>query len=195
MLGHNPRCFLQSDGVGGGHRLPGNQPGDFGGHELVGFFPPGYSGAQAASVLDLNEIGKVVVVFPEVLERIVRNLVQQNVFEGFGGKANFPVHQQAKLAEDFTLADPVVEFSGAPIDLYCTTAYVEQPAAGITQFQNLAPGLEVNNLYVANHPVEQFLGHLVERRVLSHVIADVDQLGLHKTPCSGEEKVIVSQGI
>ena len=117
------------------------------------------------------------------MEGFTGDLVNQRVFQSLRRKPHLLAHQQAKLAENLSLTDPVIQLAGAAIDLHSPATHIAKPGVLLTEPQDLGARLEIHHLNAAHNPVEQFLGHLVKRRVLRHVIADVDEFGLHKTPC------------
>ena len=130
-------------------------------------------------VFNLDKIGEVFVVFPQILESLVGDFVDQAVFNSLGGKAYFLIAQQAELAKDFAFADAVVELAGAPEDFHRTAADVVQPVVLLAQLQNLGAGPVIGYFDTSDDAVKQLFGHFVKGGVLGDVIADVEQLGLH----------------
>lgn len=118
----------------------------------------------------------------QVLEGGVGNPVHQGVLQCPGREPDPLVHQQADLAEDLALAETVVQLAGAAEDLHRAAADVIEPAAVLAEVENGASGPEILHLDALHHLLQQCLRHLVEGRVLGHVIPDIDEFRLHARP-------------
>src|SRR5690606_21945262 len=93
----------------------------------------------------------------------IRNLVDQAIFDGFGGEPDFLVHHQSELAKDFALAHAVIQLTGAAENLHGAAADIVEPMIGLAEFKYLGAGAVVDHLNTADNSFKKFFRHVIER--------------------------------